>query len=227
MIEIKNLHRTYRQGKIETHALRGIDLYIDKGEFTAIVGASGSGKTTLLNIIGGLDRPTLGEVSINHTYLHHLNTIQLTRFRLYNIGFVFQSFNLVPVLSAEENVALILQLQKRRARDVSRISKEMLEMVGLKDKLKSRPSELSGGQQQRVAIARALATNPAFVLADEPTANLDSGTAEEILDLMLQLNQVSEVTFIFSTHDQRIMQKARRLVQLKDGKIESQKTIEI
>lgn len=205
------------------YALRGIDLHIEKNEFTAITGASGSGKTTLLNLMGGLDKPDKGEIWIDKTEITQLTDNQLITFRLKNIGFIFQNYNLLPILSAQENVALILQLQGKSKTEVKQKSIELLEKVGLKDKIHVRPVELSGGQQQRVAIARALAGSPKFILADEPTSNLDSQTADNIIELMAQLNENEQVTFIFSTHDQRIIQKAKRIIELKDGQIINQK----
>ncbi len=221
IIEIKNLTKTYENTSIPVHAVNGVDLTVEKGEFTAIVGPSGSGKTTLLNIIGGLDEATEGTVIIDGVNTLELSSRKLTDFRMYNIGFVFQAYNLIPVLTAIENVEFIMQLQgikkeKRRAR-----AKELLHAVGLGDLMDRRPSRLSGGQQQRVAVARALASKPKFVLADEPTANLDSKSTEKLLDIMGQLNKEEKVTFIFSTHDQRVVNKARRVVTLEDGKIKS------
>jgi len=220
VIETKGLKKYY-QGAVEVHAVDGVDLQIEDDEFTAIVGPSGSGKTTLLNLIGGLDRPTDGEILVNGQDISQLTENQLIDFRLRHIGFVFQSYNLIPVLTAKENTEFIMLMQKtpkaeREARVLS-----LLEEVGLGDKLNSRPTQLSGGQQQRVAVARALASKPDFVLADEPTANLDSTTAANLLDLMAQLNKEEGVTFIFSTHDQRVIDRARRVITLEDGKIVS------
>lgn len=218
-IEIQNLQKIYNGGGVSVKALNGIDLKIEKGEFTAIVGPSGSGKTTLLNIVGGLDKPTEGKVTIGDVDIWSLNRSELIDFRLKNIGFVFQSYNLIPVLTAKENVEFIMQLQgvdkhKRLAR-----TKELLESVGLGDRLNSRPQKLSGGQQQRVAVARALASKPEFVLADEPTANLDSKSTENLLDIMEELNRKEDITFVFSTHDNRVVKKARRVVTVEDGKV--------
>jgi len=201
--------------------LRGVDLEIEKGEFTAIVGPSGSGKTTLLNIIGGLDTPTKGSVEVGGTDIAQLNGNELIDFRKEHIGFVFQAYNLIPVLTAKENVEFVMLLQKRSKKERDDRTLELLRAVGLEDKIDKRPSELSGGQQQRVAVARALAPKPDFILADEPTANLDSKTSENLLDLMAKLNQEEQMTFVFSTHDQRVIDRARRVVTLVDGKIDS------
>ena len=221
VIQTQGLTKVYNQDQVPVHALRGVDLTIEKGEFTAIVGPSGSGKTTLLNIISGLDEPTEGKTIIRGTELNSLSDKELIDFRLNHIGFVFQSYNLIPVLTAVENVSFIMQMQGRPAKEYHKKSIELLEEVGLKDKIDKRPSELSGGQQQRVAVARALASKPDFVLADEPTANLDSVSTNELLDMMLELNEREEMTFVFSTHDQRVIDRARRVVTLVDGKIDS------
>lgn len=183
------------------------------------MGPSGSGKTTLLNLIGGLDTPTSGHLFIDGQDISRLKPKEMVDFRLHHIGFVFQSFNLIPVLSAKENVAFVMELQGRKKGERDTRAQELLEAVGLGDRANSRPSKLSGGQQQRVAVARALASKPKFILADEPTANLDSKSAENLLDMMEKLNQKENVTFVFSTHDPRIMAKARRIITLEDGKI--------
>lgn len=221
VIEIQNIVKIYNKDKIPVRALNGVNLEIRKGEFTAIVGPSGSGKTTLLNIIGGLDTPTEGKVHINNTDMFAMSEKKLIDFRLHHIGFVFQAYNLIPVLSALENVSFILQMQGLPTKECEARGKQLLEQVGLTDKMDKRPSELSGGQQQRVAVARALASKPDFVLADEPTANLDSSSAGGLLDLMLELNKKEETTFIFSTHDQRVVDRAKRVVTLVDGEIDS------
>jgi len=221
VIQTHGLTKVYNQDQVPVHALRGVDLIIEKGEFTAIVGPSGSGKTTLLNIISGLDEPTEGKTIIRGTELNSLSDKELIDFRLNHIGFVFQSYNLIPVLTAVENVSFIMQMQGRSAEEYHKKSIELLKEVGLEDKIDKRPSELSGGQQQRVAVARALASKPDFVLADEPTANLDSVSTNELLDMMLELNEREEMTFVFSTHDQRVIDRARRVVTLVDGKIDS------
>jgi len=221
VIITKGVEKTYNPDKIPVHALRGVDLEIEKGEFTAIVGPSGSGKTTLLNIIGGLDTPTKGSVQVGGTDIAQLNGNELIDFRKEHIGFVFQAYNLIPVLTAKENVEFVMLLQKRPKEERDNRTLELLRSVGLEDKIDKRPSELSGGQQQRVAVARALAPKPDFILADEPTANLDSKTSENLLDLMAKLNQEEQMTFVFSTHDQRVIDRARRVVTLVDGKIDS------
>jgi putative ABC transport system ATP-binding protein len=221
IIETKELHKIYDETAVPVHAVNGIDLCIEQGEFTAIVGPSGSGKTTLLNMIGGLDKPTKGEVIIDGVNIGNLSQKQVTDFRLKNIGFVFQAYNLIPVLTAKENVEFIMQLQKRNKREREHRAIEMLKAVGLGDRVNSRPSKLSGGQQQRVAVARALASKPKFILADEPTANLDSASTSNLLDIMQELNKKENITFIFSTHDQRVVDKARRIITIDDGKIKS------
>ncbi|HRW21451.1 MAG TPA: ABC transporter ATP-binding protein [Bacteroidales bacterium] len=221
IIETKKLHKIYDETAVPVHAVNGIDLSIEQGEFTAIVGPSGSGKTTLLNMLGGLDTPTDGEVIIDGINIGKLNQKQVTNFRLKNIGFVFQAYNLIPVLTAKENVEFIMQLQKRNKREREQRAIEMLQAVGLGDRVNSRPSKLSGGQQQRVAVARALASKPKFILADEPTANLDSASTSNLLDIMQELNKKENITFIFSTHDQRVVDKARRIITIDDGKIKS------
>jgi putative ABC transport system ATP-binding protein len=219
IIETKNLHKTYDGKTIPVHAVNGIDLTICKGEFTCIVGPSGSGKTTFLNLLGGLDTPTEGEVFIDSTIITKLNSRELIDFRLNNIGFVFQSFNLLPVLSAKENVEFIMHLQGKPKSEREKRTKELLESVGLADKMESRPNKLSGGQQQRVAVARALASKPKFILADEPTANLDSKSTENLLDIMERLNHEENMTFLFSTHDARVVNKAHRIITIEDGKV--------
>jgi putative ABC transport system ATP-binding protein len=221
VITTKNVTKVYNSDKVPVHALRGVDLNIEKGEFTAIVGPSGSGKTTLLNIIGGLDTPTEGKTIVQGTDLSTLSDSELINFRLHHIGFVFQAYNLIPVLTAVENVSFVMQMQGRPNKECRNKSISLLKEVGLEDKINKRPSELSGGQQQRVAVARALASKPDFVLADEPTANLDSVSSGELLDMMAELNQKEEMTFIFSTHDQRVIDRAHRVVTLVDGKIDN------
>lgn len=221
VITTTGLTKVYNSDQVPVHALRGVDLTIGKGEFTAIVGPSGSGKTTLLNIIGGLDEPTEGKAFIQDTDLSTLSESKLIKFRLHHIGFVFQAYNLIPVLTALENVSFIMQMQGRPSKECREKSIDLLKEVGLEDKINKRPSELSGGQQQRVAVARALASKPAFVLADEPTANLDSVSTAELLDMMLELNEREQMTFVFSTHDQRVIDRARRVVTLVDGHIDT------
>lgn len=219
VIVAKSVTKIYNPEKLPVEALRGVDLEIEEGEFTAIVGPSGSGKTTLLNIIGGLDRPTGGEIWIGQVKLNEMSENELIKFRQKEIGFVFQSYNLIPVLTTAENTEFVMLLQGRpKAERESRVH-QLLEEVGLADKLNKRPSELSGGQQQRVAVARALAAKPKFILADEPTANLDSTSTSNLLDIMERLNTQEKMTFVFSTHDQRVIDRARRVVVLEDGKI--------
>ena len=221
VIELKNVEKIYNDSEVHVHAVRGVDLTFEEGEFTAIVGPSGSGKTTLLNMLGGLDKPTSGEIFIGGTKVSELKGSKLIDFRLHNIGFVFQSYNLIPVLTAKENVEFIMQMQGIPSKDRFRRAKELLEQVGLGDRLDSRPNKLSGGQQQRVAVARALASKPKFILADEPTANLDTKSTENLLDIMEKLNHEAGMTFIFSTHDQRVMNKAHRVILLEDGTVKS------
>lgn len=219
VIDAHNISKVYNPKTIPVYAVNNVHLHLEKGEFTALVGPSGSGKTTLLNIIGGLDKPDEGRVIINGKDITKLTANELINFRLRNIGFVFQSFNLIPVLTAKENVEFILLLQgiKKNARD-ERVT-QLFKQIGLEDKLNVRPGKLSGGQQQRVAVARALASKPQFVLADEPTANLDSKSASNLLDIMSKLNKEEEITFLFSTHDQRVIERARRVITLVDGRI--------
>jgi putative ABC transport system ATP-binding protein len=224
VIEIENLEKTYDESEIKVHAIRGIDLSFEQGEFAAIVGPSGSGKTTLLNMLGGLDNPSNGKISVGGVDISTLKSSELINFRLFNIGFVFQAYNLIPVLTAKENVEFIMHLQGKPKSERDARTKELLDSVGLGDRLDSRPSKLSGGQQQRVAVARALASKPKFVLADEPTANLDTEATENLLDIMERLNKEENITFIFATHDARVMKKARRVITIEDGKILSDKT---
>ena len=219
VIDIKNLHKTYNDSAIQVHAVRGIDLSFEEGEFTSIVGPSGSGKTTLLNLIGGLDKPTEGEINIGGVNLGRLKPSKLIDFRLNNIGFVFQAYNLIPVLTARENIEFIMQLQGRSKKERTKRAMELLDSVGLADRESSRPGKMSGGEQQRVAVARALASKPKFILADEPTANLDSKSTENLLDIMEKLNHDENITFIFSTHDARVVAKAHRIITVEDGKV--------
>lgn len=221
VILVEQLHKTYDETKVPVHALRGVDLEIKEGEFTAIVGPSGSGKSTLLNIIGGLDYPSEGKVTVDGRDLSTLSKNELINFRKEHIGFIFQSYNLIPVLTAKENVEFVMLLQNKRKIEREARVKELLEDVGLLDKINNKPSELSGGQQQRIAVARALASKPAFVLADEPTANLDSKSTANLLDIMAEMNSKEGITFVFSTHDQRVIDRAHRVVVLEDGKIVS------
>lgn len=223
VVETINLHKTY-EGVVPVHAVNGVNISIEEGEFTAIVGPSGSGKTTLLNIIGGLDQPSTGKIIVNETDISTLTNNQLIDFRLHNIGFVFQAYNLIPVLTAKENVEFVMLLQNRSKSERDARVKELMSAVGLADRLQNRPSQLSGGQQQRVAVARALASKPKFVLADEPTANLDSKSTADLLDIMAELNEKENITFVFSTHDQRVIERARRVITLEDGVIVSDVT---
>lgn len=220
VVVCENVVRTYQQEAVPVHALRGVDFVVNPGEFVSLSGPSGSGKSTLLNLIGGLDRPDAGEVTVGGVALSGLNESEMTELRLRKIGFVFQAYNLIPVLSAQENVEFILQLQgvaqgERRVR-----SEQALESLGLADMRHRQPGELSGGQQQRVAIARAIVTNPVLLLADEPTANLDSSTTEDLLGLLRQLNERDGMTIVTATHDPIVMGYAKRQVHLRDGAIE-------
>jgi putative ABC transport system ATP-binding protein len=219
IVELRQVEKTYDAGAVPVRALKEISLDVQPGEFTAVVGPSGSGKTTLLNIIGGLDTPTKGSVRLDGTDLAALDRGALVDFRLRHIGFVFQAYNLIPVLTAEENVEFVMLLQGRSKRERRTIVRELLQSVGLGDKMGNRVSELSGGQQQRVAVARALASAPSFVLADEPTANLDTEAASTLLSIMEQLNSERKTTFIFSTHDPRVVERARRVIRLVDGRV--------
>ncbi len=219
VIEVKNLVKIYDTGEVQVRAVNGITTNFEQGEFTAVVGPSGSGKTTFLNMVGGLDRPTEGEVIIDSTNIWELSSRKVIDFRMNNIGFVFQAYNLIPVLTAGENVEFIMHLQGRPKKERQQRTRELLEAVGLVDRINSRPGKLSGGQQQRVAVARALASRPKFILADEPTANLDSKATTGLLEMMAEMNRKYKTTFIFATHDQRVMDKARRIITIEDGKI--------
>ena len=223
MVQTDNLKKDYISGKTTVQALRGVSLQIEQGEFLSIAGPSGSGKTTLLNIIGCIDKPTSGSLSIDGEETAHLNKKQTADLRRRKIGFVFQSFNLIPVLTAYENVAISLTLLGQKGATVKEQVYQILTEVGLKEEIHRRPAELSGGQQQRVAIARALIKKPTLVLADEPTANLDSTTGQAVLELMATLNRTHDTTFVFSTHDKMVMDFARRLVIVHDGAVESDK----
>lgn len=219
VIETQNLKRLYQDGDNIIHAVDGVNLKVEAGEFAALVGPSGSGKTTLLNLIGGLDTPSEGSVIVDQKPIHQLSDKALINFRLRHIGFVFQAYNLIPVLSAQENVEFIMLLQGQDDKTRKARAQELLKAVGLEAQMHKRPTELSGGQQQRVAVARALASKPSFVLADEPTANLDSKSTEDLLDIMARLNEEEGVTFLFSTHDQRVIDRAKRLIYMEDGAI--------
>lgn len=225
LIRLNDVTKTYNSRSVPVHALTGVTLRVEAGEFTAIVGPSGSGKTTLLNLVGGLDTPTDGTIVIDGSDITRMRGDDLIEFRLRHIGFVFQSYNLIPVLTARENVEFIMLLQGVKAAEREKRAMELLQTVGLAERSNSRPSELSGGQQQRVAVARALASHPSFVLADEPTANLDSRSAMGLLDLMEDLNSRLTMTFIFSTHDPRVIQRAHRVVTLEDGAVKSDSII--
>lgn len=218
VIQLTNVRKEYLLGETRVEALRDVSLTVDKGEFLAIAGPSGSGKSTILNMIGCIDTPTSGTISINGREVSRLSDRELTRYRRMTVSFIFQSFNLIPVLNVYENIELPLLLQhNKNPQDRRKRVMKLIEEVGLADRIKNRASELSGGQRQRVAIARALASNPLLVLADEPTANLDSATGSKILDLMRTINEHEGTTFIFSTHDMHIMERARRIVTIHDG----------
>jgi len=220
IIEIKGLKKDYPLGKTVVHAVRGVDLNITEGEFISIIGPSGSGKTTLLNVIGCIDTATEGSIKVGGAEITAMDDRTLTDLRLNKIGFIFQTFNLIPVLDVIENVEFPLLLMKRHTKsEIRKRAHKLIEEVGLKEHAEHRPAELSGGQRQRVAIARALVTNPDIVLADEPTANLDSVTGAQILELMREMNKIEKTTFIFSTHDEQVLKYANRVVKIKDGLI--------
>ena len=221
LVQLKNIVKIYQdKNKVPVQALNEVSFDVQAGEFTAIAGPSGSGKTTLLNIIGGLDKPTSGSVTVAENNLSHLDRNELAEFRLNTLGFIFQAYNLIPVLTAEENAEFMLLLQGvSKEERHQRVKAEFLELGIEEDLLHRRPNELSGGQQQRVAVARALVSHPKLILADEPTANLDSKTGSVLLDKMKEMNQKKQITFLFSTHDPMVMKRARRLVILRDGQI--------
>jgi putative ABC transport system ATP-binding protein len=220
IIEVRGIKKDYALGKTTVPALRGVDLDITKGNLLSIIGPSGSGKTTLLNIIGCIDQATNGTVKIGDRDVTHLSDKQITDIRLHRIGFIFQTFNLIPVLTAIENVEFPMLLMKKQSKqEIRKKAEALIDQVGLLEYVKHRPAELSGGQRQRVAIARALVTNPDIVLADEPTANLDSVTGAQILDIMKAMNEKEKTTFIFSTHDANVLKYAKQVVKLRDGKI--------
>ena len=221
VVELRAVSKVYRQGNVDVHALRSLDLTVTRGEFTALVGPSGSGKTTTLNLVGGLDAPTAGTVLLEGADLGALGRKALSPLRRDRIGFVFQSYNLIPVLTAYENAEMVMWVQGVPAAKRKKRVMDLLHAVGLEGMEDRRPTELSGGQQQRVAIARAIASDPAIVLADEPTANVDSETAETLISLMEQLNRDRGVTFLFSTHDHRVVERARRVVRMVDGRVEN------
>lgn len=221
IVRIQDVVKTYRQGKVDVHAVNRVSLAIENGDFAALCGPSGSGKTSILNLIGGLDVPTSGSIWVDDIDLSTLNNTELSEMRKNRIGFVFQAYNLIPVMTAYENAEFVMNLQGLGEAECRERVMATLKSVGLEGLEHRRPDEMSGGQQQRVAIARAIVTHPAIVLADEPTANVDSHTAESLLDLMQQLNQEQGITFLFSTHDQHVMDRARRIIRVHDGKIES------
>jgi putative ABC transport system ATP-binding protein len=218
-VVLKNVSKVYRQNSVAVQALDDVTLEVPRQDFLCLSGPSGSGKSTLLNLVGGLDRPTHGEITVAGQRVDALEKGALARLRLHHIGFVFQAYNLIPVLTARENVEFVMQLQGVAAAERERKTREILNEVGLDGLEDRRPSELSGGQQQRVAVARAIVSEPALVLADEPTANLDSKTAENLMQLLVHMNTEHNVTFIFSTHDKLVMDFSRRLIQLRDGRI--------
>ncbi len=220
VIETKNLNRRFGSGETEVVALDNVSIEIEAGEFTAIIGPSGSGKTTLLHLIGGLDNPDSGSVNLSGSNIASMTGNELSDFRRYHIGFIFQAYSLIPVLSAKENIEYIMLLQGVAPAERRQRVNEMLALVGLEGLGDRRPAQLSGGQQQRVAVARAMASNPDIILADEPTANLDSITGVSLLEVMRELNQTRNMTFVFSTHDDKIMERATRLIHLSDGKIQ-------
>jgi len=221
IVECRDIKKTYQQGRITVSALNGVTLTIEKGGFVALAGPSGSGKTTLLNIIGGLDSADSGEVRMGGNLLKEMNQSDLASLRLNQVGFIFQAYNLIPVLSALENVEFVMLLQGVSKRERQVRAQAILDDVGLKDMNDRRPAELSGGQQQRVAVARAIVSGPSIVLADEPTANLDSGTGQALLEMMREMNHKKNVTFIFSTHDKMVMDYAKRLIQIRDGRVDN------
>ena len=221
VITVTDVTKIYNPDKIPVKAVNGVSFTVEKGEFIAVIGPSGSGKSTLLNMVGGLDRPTSGEVEVGGHKLNDMSEKELIQFRRTHIGFVFQSFNLIPVLTAQENMEFVMLLQgDEKSKRINRV-KDLAREIDLEGKLNVKPSELSGGQQQRVAVARALAPKPEFILADEPTANLDSKSAFKLLDIMARLNEEEQITFIFSTHDPRVISRAKRVINLVDGKIDS------
>jgi len=220
IIETRDLEKIYDDSKVAVRALRGVNLEVHEGEFMALSGPSGSGKTTLLNIIGALDHPTSGTVRVAGEDLSGFSKSELSQLRLNRIGFIFQAYNLIPVLTARENVEYVMLLQGVDEQERTERAEVILKDVGLKDYINTRPNEMSGGQQQRVAVARAIVSNPDVVLADEPTANLDSTTSSSLLEMMREMNETHRVTFVFSTHDQLVMDYARRLVKLRDGRVE-------
>ena len=227
IIKTENLKKDYKEDGVVVHAIRGIDLTIEEGEFSAIVGPSGCGKTTLLNLISGLDTPDEGKVWLSGKLISDMSGKELSDFRRDNIGFIFQAYNLIPVLTVEENIEYIMLLQGVPKEERHKRVLEILDAVKLSGLENRRPTQLSGGQQQRVAIARAMVSNPKIILADEPTANLDSKTGSELLDMMAELNEKTGMTFLFSTHDKMVMERAKRVIVLKDGQIVNRSEIDI
>lgn len=219
LVEVTNVSKTYRD-HVDVHALREVNLYLDQGEFAAVVGPSGSGKTTLLNLLGALDKPDTGEIRISDLDLTATPADKLADFRLNHLGFVFQAFNLFPVLSVMENLEFVPALRKTAKAERRERARQLLAAVGMEDLANKRPHELSGGQQQRAAVLRAIMTQPDLVLADEPTANLDSTNGANLLDMMERLNEERRITFLFSTHDPQVMERARKLIRLKDGRVQ-------
>ena len=219
LFEVKNLKKTYQIGDVKTDALRGVNLTVDKGEFTAIAGPSGSGKSTLLHLMGDLDKPTSGEIYLNGQRVDHLSKKEGAAMRLDKLGFVFQAYNLIPVLTALENAAFVLELQGVSKKEREARALESLRALGMEEFADRRPNQLSGGQQQRVAVARAFAAEPDIILADEPTANLDSKSGGDLIELMKRLNEERGVTFVFSTHDPRLLEHVKRTVEMEDGQI--------
>jgi len=224
IVKLDEVSKYYQQGKVTVKAVENLSLSLDTGDFAALSGPSGSGKTTILNLIGALDEPTSGTIWLEGLDLSQQNRTRLSKIRRDRIGFVFQSYNLIPVMTAFENAEFVLALQGVATDERQRRVQAIMQEVGLGDLMNRRPDELSGGQQQRVAIARAIVPEPAIVLADEPTANVDSATAHDLLDLMEELNINKGITFLFSTHDERVMSRARRLIQLRDGKLAADET---
>ena len=225
LVELKNVSRTYHD-HVEVHALKAVTLSLERGTFAAVTGPSGSGKSTLLNVLGGIDRPDAGKIQIAGVDLTATPADQLADFRLHHIGFVFQAFNLLPVLSVEENLEFVAALQGTPKTKRQERARQLLEAVGMAELRCKRPNDLSGGQQQRVAVLRAIMTEPAIVLADEPTANLDSANASILLDMMERMNREKGITFLFSTHDPQVMERARRLIQLRDGAVISDEQVQ-
>ncbi len=224
LFEVKNLKKVYQVGEVTTQALQGVDLVIEPGEFTALSGPSGSGKSTLLHLMGGLNHPSEGEIYLEGKRVDQLGKKEGAKVRLKKLGFVFQAFNLIPVLTALENAAFVLELQGAGKKEREAKALESLKALGMEEFANRRPNQLSGGQQQRVALARAFAADPKIILADEPTANLDSETGNQLIKLMKQLNEEKGVTFVFSTHDPRLLEHVKRIVRLEDGKVVEQET---